>query len=444
MANFKSPARVRFPRSSVTGTRPDVLAPGSFAVNWADKAVWVGDQRGDAMRFNRKIELWDAALSYFPDDIVIQSGDMWAALVNVFPGPFDPTKWRRLTDAGRASIGEPYATSSLEGGLVTLIGPSAVSVTAGRGVVVDNSNPEAVGYTVVSWSPVPTIDVTYAGEPWSVLAVDESGTFVNVALSLFDPEARRNLVLIAYALWNTGTQEISQVFDARYFGGGAAQDFRDKYRADGGAYRIEGVIAEPSAALTIRVTEGQVFALQFNRASDPQNPSVIDLAEDDPISFVPITTTSAEAGPSTSDVDPDQYDLNGVLTPVAPGEATIQYLYSLPDGSQRWLQYGQTIYPSLSTALASLQSDWRTATETLYVEPVMLLCALAVVGGATDLTATAQARFVIANRGSDPFVSASEVDDAPYFYVDGSRPMTGTLDMANNAIDNSDINGGDF
>jgi len=444
MSVYNTPARVRFPRSNVTGTRPPELAPGSLGINWPDKVIWVGDAGGSAIRFSRKIDPWRSTLAYYENDIAIFDDDLWVAVEAINPGPFDTAQWRRLTDAARSGVSEPYATSSIEGGVVTQAGTALVNVAAGSGYVVDTLNPAAVDAGFVAWSLVPLVPVAYPGETWSVFIVSPTGVFGTLPLSAYTPAAQRSNVRLAYIRWDQSTGEIVSVTDGRFFGAGVSEMLRDQYRADGGAYRADCALVRPTGGLELMRCPGTVFALQYNRATNPLNPNLVPVPGADPVTFTRLLRTGAAVGAPVTAVDPDRYDAAGVIGNVPVGRATIQYVFMLPDGSQSWVQYGQTVYTDLNEAVSSLQADWQDFDAALKVDYVVLTCAIAVAQGATDLTDRQQAAVVNAPRGPFPFDTASNVNDARYVYLDGSRPMLGDLDFGGNAILNADIDGGTF
>ncbi len=98
MASFTSPARIRWPRSVVTGEKPTVLAPGAMAVNLTDKKMYVGDLAGNPVLFSQWIESWVDTKEYKVGDYVLNAGSLWSAVVDIAAGGvFDPSEWQDLS-----------------------------------------------------------------------------------------------------------------------------------------------------------------------------------------------------------------------------------------------------------------------------------------------------------------------------------------------------------
>jgi hypothetical protein len=438
VSSFKSPARVRFPRSNVTGNRPDTLAAGSLAVNWADKVIWVGDARGEAVRFTQKIEDWRGTKVYAIDDLVIFEGDLYRCNQIQNPQPFDPNAWDRLTDSTRALFNEPVSSDILSGGQVLPFVGTIIEIRAGSGVIVDNTDIRNEVPKVVTW-PNLTFAATPPAEPWSIIGIDKAGVIREVAASGYTAQFRRDHIELAFVLWQSNPSTIALVLDASVRAGGTAETQRDEYNVNGGAYRASGV--RPAAiptTLGFSLTDGQVFALGWNWRADPKNPNVLDIPPIPQVEFIRVTQTGSVSGIETA-IDPDQWDNAGVLAPVAAGEVTIQYIYALPDLSQMFVQYGQAVYPTAASAADALVDDYEASALVLEIEPLMVIGAIIVAEGTTDLST---ARIVNAQRGASPFGDITELQDSDFYLLDGSRPLQGAMNANNNEILDVILDGG--
>ena len=240
-------------------------------------------------------------------------------------------------------------------------------------------------------------------------------------------------------MWATNPDNIALVLDASVRTGGTAETYRDEYNVNGGAYRAEGVRAVGNAGtLGFGITEGSVFALGWNWRSDPTNPNVLDIAAINIAQFLRVTQAGSVGGIET-DIDPNGWDNGGILDAVPAGETTIQYIYGLPDLSQVFVQYGQAVYPTVADAANALVPDYEQSSRLLSVEPLMIIGAIIVTEGTTDISA---ARFVNAVRGAAPFGEITELQDQDFYLLDGSRPLLGTMDANDNEIDNAILDGG--
>lgn len=116
----------------------------------------------------------------------------------------------------------------------------------------------------------------------------------------------------------------------------------------------EGNIYSPNGAnLLINKSFGRVFKLGIN--SDINSPHVISLAEQLGLTFRYRLQDGTEY-PDTQNIDPTQYDNNGVLTPVSNNKFTIQVI-SLFQSNLTRIQYGQKVYDSIDDAKLGLTVD---------------------------------------------------------------------------------------
>jgi len=210
MTTFGTPARARFPRSNATGSKPDTIPPGSFAVNWPDRVIWVGDSRGEAIRFAQKPENWTAEKYYYPDDLVFFGKDMYRALVEVTPGPFAPVQWERITNSERAEFSEPYATGVLSGGEVGPFVGNSLTVNAGTGIIIDNSDPTFTNPVLIEWSTFQFL-ATYPNELWSIIVIDDAAGLREIPASAYTVEDRRKYVELATLLWSANPVGIASI-----------------------------------------------------------------------------------------------------------------------------------------------------------------------------------------------------------------------------------------
>jgi hypothetical protein len=109
--------------------------------------------------------------------------------------------------------------------------------------------------------------------------------------------------------------------------------------------------------LSFDKTEGTVFARAFNSNNDPDNPHITAIAAQAPVSFSYSTQTAFSTGPTTTLLDPANYDVGGVLAPVPAGMWSIQRVWGFPVidiPSQVRVQYGQNVYTSQVEAVEAI------------------------------------------------------------------------------------------
>lgn len=436
MSSYATPARVRFPRSDVSGVVPISVAPGSLAINWADRKIYVGDGAGNPVLFSQRLAEWNVTLGYRTEDLAIRDGEIYRATVDIAPNtPFAIGPWQVVTGSARAKVSEPFASSVLgSGGIVTAAGtPGSVAVSAGDGMIIEVAGTTTVEHAV-TWGDTTLAVPNTPG--WQVVHVIDPGVIVVAPIAALLDARRRSIVPLAYVLSHeTGLLIVGaglQIADT-------AETLRDMYFADGGSYRVSGLRLSVGASLKLSISAGVLFALGQMRLTTPDAPNLLTMAAraDVPITYV---SRGRMRGTVTA-LDPTQWDSGApALGAVAPAVATIQYVYQAPNGTI-FAQYGSAIYPSVARAVDALESDWEATTPYLAGVPLVLLGALVMRGDATlptDVTI-----ITAANKG-DPFIATSSGVSDQYMLADGSRPMIGDLDMGGNDVDNAVIDGGTF
>ncbi len=133
-----------------------------------------------------------------------------------------------------------------------------------------------------------------------------------------------------------------------------------------GAFNIEGnFLTAAGANMQLNHTAGKVFQVSFNHFAGSvhtNDPHVNTTQAQTPAQFRYSIRTPSPAGPLVNVVDPLNYDLNGVLTPVGGGSnaTTIQhvYLFAANNASEQLvIQYGQTQYATFDDALLSIGQE---------------------------------------------------------------------------------------
>lgn len=432
-------SRVRFPKTNTTGSVPASIAPGSFAINLTDKKIHGGSSGGLPVLLSQRVENFTPAKLYRQGDICIQNSSLNRALFDIAPGTaFRQEDWEKLSSPILEAALEPAATSIISGGSVALSGVSAVSVSAGSGVVVDNTEvPAAVAD--VSWSSF-SVTPSYFGQPWSVLSISPAGALQQIGLTDLTDNYRRGGILLAFILWDDAPSIVS-VLNGSTPGGGTAELVRDQYYANGGAYRVSG--GSPAATVgtfSLSLSACVVFSAGGFWRSTPDRPNTRGFAAIPTLLLSRTTRDSVVATGQTSG-DPTQWDNAGTLAAVPAGEFTIQYLSALSDFSSFFLQYGRATYTTQQAAIDALSADYEASTLLTGRDiPSFLIGAVICRSGAADYD---DARIINAAPGPNPFASfGGETDTTDFFLSDGTRAMTGDLDLGGNAILNADIDGG--
>jgi len=320
----------------------------------------------------------------------------------------------------------------MSGGVISYLGLN-VTVTAGTGYVSIGSHPtDYLQYT--TWS---TQTISVSANSATYLYIDASGT---LAISLSLPNTYQN-VFIGKVLSNgTSVYLIQPIANEAYHIGNQLHDFI--VNALGPVYVTGSIVSENSTPRRLDVTSGQYYygTHEFN----PSAGLAIFFTEfyrNGLGGYIKGSTTQDLA----SSVNNWQYDNNsGGLVLIPATKFAKHSLYIVNDGAnqQYFLVYAQAFYDSLVQAEAAL-----LPTPPPFFNANMVLIASIVVGQGLPLQQIRDERPVVQYKASG--ISASAVhgnllglsaDDHPqYFRTDGTRLMTGDIEVNNNDINGADL-----
>lgn len=432
-------ARAQFERLTLTGMAPTTGQPGAFALNITDRKLWTFDATGTPVALGRAIDHHNPARAYAAGDIVIVGDTFYRAGTNISPGSFNPAQWAALTGLSGLAPSDPAVTGLISGGVVSAPGGNTVQVAAGTGVVVDASNPAAVTFQSVSWSGL-SASVPASGEAIRAITVNAAGVIGSSSITNL-PIARRSAIVVGFVVYDDGGNIIA-ARNIPTVTSQAAQDVSDLIHALGGPFKVTGAALSTASGMAVNVSAGQTFALHSRWRSAPTNPSIGNYAAAAPLTFDVIRLNGEVVTAGASAVPANVWQ-GGVQT---PGFAVIHYVFATPDGARAWLQLGQTQYAGLIAAEAALQNDWASFAAAFPAgSPVVVLGAIIVMQGATNLTQTNQARVLNAFPGPRAALRFQTSGfGGEFLLTDGSVPMGGDIDMSGNAILNATIDEGTF
>jgi hypothetical protein len=163
----------------------------------------------------------------------------------------------------------------------------------------------------------------------------------------------------------------------------------------------DGVLVSANGAnLNINTSAGVLYGMGIGFATNQLNPNSLTINATTPTTFQYRTQTGGTGGAftSTTTVDVGFYDLNGVRTAVgSPAkQATNQRIFMLQNGQFR-IQYGQTKYTDLATAIAAVDTESFTTFQN-FRDNAILIGVLSVRSDATALINIAQAKFTFASK----------------------------------------------
>ena len=196
-----------------------------------------------------------------------------------------------------------------------------------------------------------------------------------------------------------------------------------------GILNLSGNIFSPNGAnLKVNKSAGSYFSIGANHSINPRNPNVLDRPQE----ITPLLYRFLRGGLTTvsTDIDPDFYDLNGVLTAMSNNHWQVQRFYML--GTLIGVAYGQVSYPNFADAFANYDKEIINGTQT---DAFLLRAYLIVKKGATALNNSAQAVFHPAGKfgaggsgggsggNGDVIGSASSTTNAIVRYADPSGKL---------------------
>jgi len=153
----------------------------------------------------------------------------------------------------------------------------------------------------------------------------------------------------------------------------------------------DSVIASANGVnLNINTSAGVLYGLGIGYVVNNLNPNTLTINSQSPATFQYRTQTGGTST-NTTLIDPLNYDVGGVKTALTGTKATNQRIYLLQNGQIR-IQYGQTNYNQLSSAVAALQNE-TFVTFPNFRDNGVLICILSVLSTCTDLTDTNKAQF---------------------------------------------------
>jgi len=284
------------------------------------------------------------------------------------------------------------------GGVVTVNAGDAakVDVSAGKGIIIDWTNPSRPLPVTVSWAAQIAVTLTgIATDTFTTLYFDSAGVLQQKPGELFTEQERRQNVLIDAAVHGNFTTVTSIATNSiqAYQAVEAILDYINVL----GAVNVGNRIIANAANLLIDKTAGTTTLPFINRDTDPQNPATAT----DPLqsNINPFTYSHQDGGgdfdfiQSQTAIDPDQFDDgSGTLASVQNNKWTIQRALFFSQNQAIAVTYGQAEYGSLAEAEAAIFSE-APAVSPLFSTGVFVT-AIIVKKGATDLSDIAEAKFV--------------------------------------------------
>lgn len=311
-------------------------------------------------------------------------------------------------DVGEA-LSTVLSTGVVNGGMMTVnVGnPAAVDFSATVAYILNPSTSSASPALARVVIPAQTVALSGASltrlVTWWV--ADAVGTITQVAARPTE-EDLRTLVVLGVTGFDTGSGVIFVSKPVPTILSQPANQLADLMNALG-PFSIDGNRITPNGAnLMINQSAGRMFSNAFDYDTDVLNPHYHTTFAQTPAQFQYSTRIPDTFQGLTSLIDPANYDVGGVITPVGggAGSATVQRIYLFATemaSAQLAILYGQTVYSSLANAVAAVGSG-TFIPNTQFATTGALIAYLCVTRTATDLSNATQAVFVAAGKFATP------------------------------------------
>lgn len=320
------------------------------------------------------------------------------------------------TESFRVSVGNPVNLDTWDGASVALTSGTmsgGAFSAAGTSISVSETVGYVVDYTTDSFRPALTrVEVPAQVVPLSGPALARTLTWWIIDVNgnvLEQPAAptmaqRRTHIVLGFSIVFGGvvafTKPVPVIMPQPANQLADLMDSLATFLIDGGAFTPNG------ANLSLNVASGTIFSRAFGHELTPQTPHVAPLAAQSPAQFRIATQTTTVFGAPVTLVDPANYDVGGVITPVPGGAnvSTLQRIFVFAQASppdQILIQYGQTTYPNLATAVNAAGASNFTLNPAI-VSTGALAAWLAVTKSATNLSDPTQATLILAPKFARP------------------------------------------
>jgi hypothetical protein len=324
---------------------------------------------------------------------IIQTGTTTGKL---FVNPVNENNNLSLTDLQRNILeGNVISTGVFNFSGISLASSTTFNVSPAEGWIVDNTTnpllPDVLYVKYTGQTNIPSL--YYSSATQTYLLLTSAGTLTQ-QVTFPTPQQRRQSIYLAKMGHGNRTSLIN-AFNEPDFEISPISQIRDMFTPI--KLINENVYPTPNTGLTFNTSSGVLWGLGIGFSTDLLNPSSLTISGKSPTTFQYRTQTGGTAA-NTTTIDPANYDLNGVITSIgSPAkQATNQRIYLLQNGQIR-IQYGQTKYADLPTAIAAVNTESFT-TFSNFKDNAILIAILSIRSDATLLSDTLQAKITFASK----------------------------------------------
>ena len=324
---------------------------------------------------------------------VIQTGTTNGKL---FVNPVNENYNLSITDLQRNVLeGNVISTGVFSFSGITLASSNTFNVGPMEAWIVDNTtNPLVPDVLYVNYSGQTNVPSLYYSSATETYLLITSGATLIQQTTFPTPQQRRQNVYLGKMGHGNRTSLIN-AFNEPDLDVSPLSQLRDMFSPI--KLINENVYPSPNTGLTFNTSSGTLWGLGIGFVTNQLNPSSITITANTPTTFQYRTQTGGTATNITT-IDPANYDLNGIITSIgSPAkQATNQRIFLLQNGQFR-IQYGQTKYADLTTAIAAVTTESFT-TFSNFRDNAILIAILSIRSDATLLSDIAQAKITFASK----------------------------------------------
>ena len=261
-------------------------------------------------------------------------------------------------------------TGLFNGGLITTQSSTVYQVSSGSGIVVNlNASIGTNPYPTIEYVNWPNLSASIAPLTASYdqqfIAILSNGTIGAQGTPYEDGDYNTKIPIGIVIHQNRSTINAVQTFPSVAYGWKQRSfDFIKAF----GPLKISGYTLSPSGSSTgsLVLSGGTAWVDGRNYIVDPNTPSYITEAVGIATSKIYRYRQSGSgwaydtnAGIGYPTIDPTQYSNNGVLTPVASNDWSIQRVFYFPNSATKalYIYYGNATYPNETAALAGVSTE---------------------------------------------------------------------------------------
>lgn len=328
-------------------------------------------------------------------------------------------------------MGSTRLTSNpLTTGRLNLVNSTTISVSGGKGVIIDNyTDPENPVITEISW-PTTTIALTRIAESeFTIITINKNLQFTQrLATEQYDYHNYRDEILLGTVQHFDFVNAIS-VTRRTFIPSIDPALWLAEYQRNIGSVIIDNAVAGNAGGLTLQKSAGKLWGMGNNYFTDPKKGSTILLNALNPITFTYTWRSGSgtwKTYTSQTGIQPARYDDNTTGSPstrpngvVANNKWSIQRA-KLAGNNVIIIEFGQAVYASLAEAIDGISTE--KFTENPSFANYTFYFYLMVRGGAADLSLVTDCAITMSPNVRNGGGSSVTITTLQQAYNNGAEP----------------------